>query len=162
EGLNSAFGLYVWNRASGLIEADRGNITLVSPSAANRGDSRWQGATYNDGVLASTTSVSRNGSIMLDGSDVRVGAGALLATRPDPGSETIPQTPSSPAAFKPSAIKIGGGAANIEMQADSFLYAPGANVRFGMLTADSNYSLTQTILIQPGAVIDVAGLTDVQ
>lgn len=163
EGLNNASGLYVWNRAGGLVEADRGNITLVSPGASYTSNFDLRGASYNDGILSSTTSVSRNGSIIIDGSDVRLGVGSLLAIRPDQGSETIPQTPSSLAAFKPSAIKIGGGARNIEMQESSFLYAPGANVQFGMLKpmGDSGFSLNQSILIQAGAEINVAGLIDV-
>ncbi|MCA6109660.1 filamentous haemagglutinin family protein [Bradyrhizobium cenepequi] len=158
---SSVAGYYVWNRSSGLIEADRGNITLVSPSR----DFYFPvgGAVYNDGILSSTTSVSRNGSIMIDGADVRLGAGSLLSILPDRGGETIPQDPTTLGNFKSSVIKVGENANNIEMQPTAFLLAPGANVQFGTseLKGAPNLPLNQNILISSGAEINVAGLTDV-
>ncbi|WP_454618595.1 filamentous haemagglutinin family protein [Bradyrhizobium cenepequi] len=158
-GGNSTSGHYVWNQADGLIEADRGNISLISPALRY---SSVGGATYNDGILSSTTSVSRNGSITLDGQDVRLGTGSLLSILPDRGGETIPQNPTSLGAFKPSSIKIGENANNIEMQSNAFLLAPGANVQFGASKVGASvFSQNQTILIDTGAEINVAGLTDV-
>ena len=158
---SSAAGYYVWNQASGLIEADRGNITLVSPSRIP--DFPIGGATYNDGILSATTSVSRNGSITIDGADVRLGAGSLLSILPDRGGETIPQDPTTLGTFKPSVIKIGENANNIEMQSAASLFAPGANVQFGTSVpkGDAIHPLNQNILINSGAEINVAGLTDV-
>ncbi|MCK9913008.1 filamentous hemagglutinin family protein [Microbacteriaceae bacterium K1510] len=163
----NAIGYYVWNQASGLIEADRGNITLISPG--RNSNFRVGGASYNDGVLAATTSVSRNGSIVIDGADIRLGAGSLLTILPDMGGETIPQDPTSLGAFKPSAIKIGArtssiaNTALIEMEANAFLYAPGAKVQFGasVPTGSTVIPLNQSIVINAGAEINVAGLTDV-
>lgn len=156
----SASGVTVWNQSSGLIQADRGNITLVSPGASS--DIPIGGATYNDGILASTTSVSRNGSIFMDGADVRLGASSLLAILPDRGGETIPQDPTSLAAFKPSAIRIGGVANLIEMQSNALLLAPGADVKFGVTDIGARGFGPRTISIRSGAEINVAGLTGVE
>jgi filamentous hemagglutinin family protein len=158
---SGAAGYYAWNKATGLIEADKGNITLISPT--RNFNFPVGGASYNDGILSSTTSVSRNGSITIDGADIRLGVGSLLSILPDKGGETIPQNPASLEAFKPSAIKIGANAANIEMQSGAFLYAPGADVEFGMPAPFGTdfLNLSQKILINSGAQINVAGLTDV-
>ncbi|WP_445489680.1 filamentous haemagglutinin family protein [Rhodopseudomonas sp. RCAM05734] len=162
QGGTNAAGYFVWNQAGGLIETDRGNITLVSPNRNTYFP--VGGASYNDGTLSATTSVSRNGSIAIDGSDVRLGSGSLLSILPDRGGETIPQDPTSLSAFKPSAIKVGDNANNIEMQSGAFLFAPGANVQFGAsaVRGSSSEPLNQTIVINAGAEINVAGLTDVQ
>ncbi len=159
---SSASRYYVWNQASGLIQADRGNITLVTPTSSF--DAPVGGAVYNDGILSSTTSVSRNGSINIDGADIRLGSRSLLAIFPDKGAETIPQNPTSLSAFKPSAIKIGEKANLIEMQSGAVLLAPGANVQFGATTPNgsADWQLNQSILINSGAEINVAGLTNVE
>jgi filamentous hemagglutinin family protein len=159
---SSASRYYVWNQASGLIQADRGNITLISPASIP--DVPVGGAVYNDGILASTTSVSRNGSITINGADIRFGSRSLLTILADKGGETIPQDPTSLGAFKPSAIKIGEKANLIEMQSGAALLAPGANVQFGATTpsGDASTPLNQSILINAGAEINVAGLTNVE
>ncbi len=162
QGGQSASGYYAWNQPGGLIEADRGNITLASPTPNFNFSGR--SAAYNDGILSATTSVSRNGSITIDGADVRLGAGSRLSILADAGGETIPQDPTSLAAFKPSAIKIGTNASRIEMQSGSVLFAPAANVQFGNSQPlnPTNFPGGQNILIDSGAEINVAGLTDVQ
>ena len=158
---SSASRYYVWNQATGLIQADRGNITLLSSTWSP--DVPIGGAVYNDGILSSTTSVSRNGSITIDGADIRFGSRSLLAILPDKGGETIPQSPTSVGAFKPSAIKIGEKANLIEMQSGAVLLAPSANVQFGATkpNGDASSPLNQSILINAGAEINVAGLTNV-
>ena len=162
--------LFVWNQDTGLIEAPQGNIYLRSPGNTNAYNaSGWMfdngggitvgfGMVQNDGVLSSTTSVSRNGSIFIDAGDVRLGAGSSLIILPDTGGETIPQSPTSIADFRPSAIRIGRNASSIDMGEDAFILAPGGDVLFGRTDA---YLGTMSLVINPGAEINVAGLTNV-
>lgn len=129
----------VFGRNTGLIQADRGAIKLLS----------------NEGVLASTTSVSRNGYIAVD----RVMPGGVVTITPDEGDETIPQDELSLADFKPSRIDIG-----YYVGADALIHAPGADVEIGpkVVTTPGGEPLgAQRILIESGAVIDVGGLRDV-
>jgi filamentous hemagglutinin family protein len=171
QGRSNRSDYYVWNKSTGLIEAPQGNIYLRSPgnkSNINQTDNGGGitigfGAAYNDGILSSTTSVSRNGSIIIDAGDVRLGEGSLLSILADPGGETIPQNPESLEAFRPSVVKIGRNADRIEMQQDALLLAPGANVEFGRIDLIESSGLTnrQEIVINRGAEINVAGLTDV-
>lgn len=174
QGVNaSASDYYVWNQSTGLIEAPQGNIYLRSPGSAltlqkgysdagGGGTTIGFGAAYNDGILSTSTSVSRNGSIIIQAGDVRLRQGSLLSILPDVSNETIPQAPSSLAAFKPSAIKIVGGQ-NTEMESGSFILAPGGNVQFGPTNGLGNLYTTgvQSIVIDAGAEINVAGLADV-
>ncbi len=160
---------YVWNQDTGLIEAPEGNIYLRAPgnilnsNAFDNGGGVTMGfgAAYNDGILSATTSVSRNGSIMVDGGDVRLGKGSLISILADTSDETIPQNSDSLAAFKPSAIKIGRNADRIEMQEDASVLAPGANVEFGRSEQTALPNRPQSIDIADGAEINVAGLTDI-
>ncbi|KZD23820.1 filamentous haemagglutinin family protein [Tardiphaga robiniae] len=168
---------YVWNKSEGLIEAAQGNITLRAGSngskLVNTGNDVVNilvpgGAIINDGVLWSTTSVSRNGSIVLSAADIRLSSGSLISIGADSSGETIPQDAVSLANFKPSDIRIGGSTSNIEMQSGALVYAPGGNVTFGApsgaTTPGQNGSqtvATPSIFIDRGAIIDVAGLTDV-
>ncbi|HWV51692.1 filamentous haemagglutinin family protein [Pseudorhodoplanes sp.] len=166
--------LYVWNQDTGLIEVPQGNIYLRSPGNANPqnvngyffdnggGVTLGSGLVRNDGVLSATTSVSRNGSIFLDANDVRLGAGSTLAILPDTGGETIPQSPSSLADFRPSAIRIGRNATSTEMGEDALILAPGGDVLFGRSDMVNPYLAgAPSIVINRGAEINVAGLPDV-
>ena len=64
---------------TGLIETPRGNITLVGTTVVN------------DGVLAATTSITRNGSIVLQGATAAtLGPDSLATILPDENGETIP------------------------------------------------------------------------
>ncbi|MCW0182013.1 MAG: filamentous hemagglutinin family protein [Zavarzinia sp.] len=156
---------YVLNTETGLIEADRGNITLGGFSAV-----------INEGMLSSTTSVSRNGSIVLSAADVKLAPGAILAIEADAGTDVIPQDADSIAAFKSSSIFIGnrngyGGtgfdpSARIEIGRDALIHAPGADVSIGAISgatgADDRQGQGQSrVFIDTGATIDVAGLKDV-
>ena len=82
--------------------------------------------------------MSRNGSILINGANIQLSTGSIIAIPPDTSGETIPQDPTSLAAFKPSEIIIGGGGngggangANIDVQSGAFVYAPSANVTIG-------------------------------
>lgn len=156
---------YVLNTETGLIEADRGNITLGGFAAV-----------INEGMLSSTTSVSRNGSIVLSAADVKLAPGSILAIEADAGTDVIPQDAESIAAFKASSIFIGNrngyGAsdfdpsARIEIGRDVLIHAPGADVSIGAVTglagADDRQGQGQSrVFIDTGATIDVAGLKDV-
>ncbi len=90
QGLRDRTDYFVWNRDTGLIEAPQGNIYLRSPGNNNfqnqsgyyfdngGGITIGSGMVRNDGVLSATTSVSRNGSIFIDGDDIRLGAGSSI------------------------------------------------------------------------------------
>lgn len=111
---------------SGSINAYQGYISLVAGTPAS--NSTIDSIVNLSGILTSTTSVSRNGKIALIGRNVNLltrplldsdGAltlsanglpifqSATLAITPDDGSDTIPQSASSVAAFKTSEIDIG-------------------------------------------------------
>lgn len=169
---------YVWNTSEGLISAPQGNITLIAGSNSSKQINTGGvvgtflvpgGAVINDGILSSTTSVSRNGSVIMTGADIRLSSGSLISIGADSSGETIPQDAASLANFKPSDIRIGSSAvANVEMQSGALIYAPNANVTFGAPSGATSAGLnsfqnvvTATIFVDRGAVIDVAGLTDV-
>ncbi|HEY2446612.1 MAG TPA: filamentous hemagglutinin family protein [Rhizomicrobium sp.] len=148
---------YVENAGNGIISAPEGYISL---------ESNDQGAAINDGVLEATTSVSRNGFIQLYGGDIQLGAGSTLAIGPDPTAETIPQDPVSLKDFKPSKIDIGSNQSRIEVQHNAMIYAPGGNVTIGVApgpdtNGDQNNQGLSRVFIDTGAVIDVAGLTNI-
>ncbi len=135
----------------GLIQANRGYVSLGAGQ---------QGVVTNAGLIASTTSVSRNGKISLTGGTILLtGSGdpahaSGIVITPDTSSETIPQgTASEPANFVTSSIDIGNviydsnnaystlgsvgsivgklGPANFTMAQNSLIFAPSANVRIG-------------------------------
>lgn len=150
---------------SGLIEARRGNITLGGFSAA-----------LNQGVLSATTSVSRNGSLVVSAADIKLAPGSVLAIAPDDGTEVIPQDAESIAAFKPSSIVLGNRnnlgsigfdqSARIAIARDTLIRAPGATVEIGTrpgaaAASDQQAQGRSRVFIDQGATIDVAGLTDV-
>jgi filamentous hemagglutinin family protein len=116
---------YARNSSDGLIEADQGNITLrtsvtfsktVNVGGVIESVRVEGGAIVNDGLLYSTTSVSRNGSILIDGGDIQLSSGSVMAIAADTGGATIPQDPTSLSNFKQSEILIGSsGTANIDV-----------------------------------------------
>ncbi len=156
ETLDSTLGMYVINSENAIIDVPQGYISLGTNGT---------GAILQDGILESTTSVSRNGFIQLSGGDIQIGTGSTMAITPDDGG-TIPQDPVSLLNFKPSKISIGSESSRIEIQQDAMLYAPGANIDIGATsgassTDDSGNPGSSRIFIDNGAIIDVAGLTDV-
>ncbi|HEX3943501.1 MAG TPA: filamentous hemagglutinin N-terminal domain-containing protein, partial [Rhizomicrobium sp.] len=149
-------GEYVMNTASGIIDVPQGYLSLGATNA---------GAVIQDGLLESTTSVSRNGFIQLTGGDIQIGGGSTMTITPDDAG-TIPQDPTSLLDFRPSRISIGSDTSRIEIQQNAMLYAPGGNVDIGSApgassTDDGSAPGTSRIFIDNGAIIDVAGLTDV-
>ena len=148
---------YVWNTPSGLIDATRGSALLVS--------TQLQGATLQDGIVTSTTSVARSGLIRLTGKDIRLGVNSILAVTPDNDGATIPQSPGSVAAFKVSRIGIGetDGTSRIEIDTGSLLYAPGGTADIGALPGpafDTSVGAGR-VFVDSGATIDVGGEKDV-
>lgn len=131
---------------TGLIEAPRGYVSLGTS---------LKGSVTNAGLLAATTSVSRNGNIALTGGRITLSGSANpsqaggIVILPDDNGETIPQgSASSPANFKTSQITIGGiyldfktfsstgvvgelGPASISLGANSLIHAPSATVKIG-------------------------------
>lgn len=156
---------YVVNTSAGLIEAARGNITLGGFSAV-----------INEGMLYSTTSVSRNGSIVLSAADVKVAANSILAIEADSSTDVIPQDAESVAAFKTSSIFIGNRnglgdsdyspAARVEIGRNALIHAPSADVSIGAVAGatagDDRQGQGQSrVFIDTGATIDVSGIKDV-
>jgi filamentous hemagglutinin family protein len=145
---------YVINSKNAIIESPRGYLSLGASAA---------GAVLQEGVLTSSTSVSRNGFVRLSGGDIRIGSDSLIWVKPDTGSETIPQSPGSVAGFKTSRIVIGDASSNIEFAKGSTLIAPSADVTIG---AGAGASALVTsggrgrIFIDDGALIDVGGVKD--
>ena len=155
----------VTNGATGIIVSTRGLISLGATSA---------GSVVQNGVLTSTTSVSRNGKIALTGSSVTVGPSSVIAITPDGNGETIPQAASSVASFKHSVIDIGGAnsagnasPAVITIGANALIYAPSAVASIGGTTSassvDTDGSATEilsSVTVDSGATIDVGGIKD--
>jgi filamentous hemagglutinin family protein len=151
---------------TGLIESRRGNIRLMGLDVDQ------------DGVLASTTSVTRAGSIDIlaqdeQGTDsvlsrtgsLRLGPASVTALLPDGNGETTLSSPAADQIFQPGSIRLTGGAVTLENGA--LLEAPGQSVRITAL-ADSPTSRAVLpegfragrVYIDAGAVIDVSGIAN--
>ncbi|MEI9991673.1 MAG: filamentous hemagglutinin family protein [Rhizomicrobium sp.] len=175
----SAFTL-AQNDTGGIIQSDRGSIFLGS--ASTDGVKIVQSATVNQGGLFATTSVARNGAIQVSGSYIDIAPTSLIAITPDDNAGTVPQDPTSLADFKPSEVIIGnlGSSLNanssifssINIESNSLLYAPSADVDIGQVPGDTSdvaspagigngIGLNSRVFIDSGATIDVAGLKDV-
>ncbi|OYW16586.1 MAG: hypothetical protein B7Z39_01005 [Novosphingobium sp. 12-64-8] len=129
---------------SGLIEVPRGFISLGADLT---------GSITNSGLIASTTSVSRNGVVSLTAGHITLSGGAdtdhagAIAILPDTNGETVPQgTADEPPSFKTSRIDIGGayvptlagstpaglfGPATVDFASNSLVFAPSAVVSVG-------------------------------
>lgn len=148
-------GDYVLN--TGLIRSSEGYVSLNASTF---------GAAINEGVITATTSVSRNGNVLMGGADIRLAPSSVIAITPD-DTGAIPQDATSLANFKPSQITLGDTASRIEIGADSLVYAPGATIDVGSKPGmDTHPSTTQPssssrIFVDSGAVIDAAGLKNV-
>ena len=148
---------YVDNQSGSIISVPMGYVSLVATT---------QGAVIDAGFISSTTSVSENGYVNLFGGSISLDPDTVIAISPDMSTTTIPQDPTSLAAFKTSKVTIGDQGALIDIGANSLIYAPSATIDIG---ADPGPSLlpsvtktdTTRVFIDTGAVIDAAGLTDV-
>ena len=151
----STSGSYVDN--TGIISSPRGYVQLQTNN----------GAILQNGLIRSTTSVSRNGFIDLIAPDVRLFTGSAIAITPDTDGQTIPQAPDSVAAFKTSRVSIGAlslssttqGAVqlpnNVEIDANALVYAPGGRIEVGLANASSG-----RVFVDTGAIIDAGGIKD--
>ncbi|HTT83936.1 MAG TPA: filamentous hemagglutinin family protein [Rhizomicrobium sp.] len=150
---------YVENTSDAILSSPQGYVSAMSPA---------NGGVINDGILEATTSVSRNGFVEVDAGNVQLGAGSTIAIGPDPTAETIPQDPVSIEDFKPSKVVIGGDDSLVEVQQNAMIYAPGGDVTVGVASGADTYNDvdegqgTSRVFIDTGAVIDVAGLPDVE
>lgn len=162
---------------TGLIESVRGYISLGAG---------LRGTVTNTGLLSATTSVSRNGKIVLNAGTVVLGGNSDparaggISILPDGDGTTIPQgSADSPANFKSSQIEIGAIGRTDETNdilgtllpgkvtfgQNSLLYAPNADVVVGRKAAtmaDELSVLPSSIDILSGATIDVGGIKDYQ
>ena len=141
-------------RNTGLIQSGEGYVSLNASSI---------GAAINEGVITATTSVSRNGYVLLDGADVRLAPSSTIAITPN-DTGVIPQDATSLANFKPSKISLGDSQARIEIGANSLTYAPGANIDIGAkpgLATDLAPLGNSRVFVDSGAIIDAAGLKNV-
>jgi filamentous hemagglutinin family protein len=155
---NGAFPVYTVVN-TGTITGLRGDVTLTGTSVEQRG------------VVLATTSISRPGSITISGLDqnntrggtVLLGSGSLTTILPDANGETTSSTPAADDIFQPGSALIQGG--SVWFQPDSLVEMPGANlvVNAPLLNPTPMMdAVPARIYIDNGAVIDAAGLTDVQ
>ncbi|ETI64127.1 hypothetical protein C100_08995 [Sphingobium sp. C100] len=150
---------------SGLIETKRGNITLTGKSI------------FQNGVLAATTAIDANGSIILNASygkvsdprvivgspfyrgDVVFGSESFVSILPDDSGKA--QAGNS---FRPSQIEV--HAHNIMFEDNSTLYAPGARVYLlsstGTFNGEGSDAEPGRLYVGKGAALDVSGLNGVE
>ena len=150
-------GDYVDNTPTGTVDVPQGYISLQATPV---------GAVLDAGVLTSTTSVSRNGYINLQGANIQLAPNAVIAITPDTSAATIPQDPNTLSDFKTSQIRIGDTGSAIDIGANSLIYAPNAAVEIGAdpgEQSDTNVEalLETRVFIDSGATIDVAGVQNV-
>ena len=150
-------GDYVDNQANSLLAAPGGYTSLQATST---------GAVLHAGVIDATTSVSLNGYVNLQGGDIELAPGAVIAITPDAGPATIPQSVSSVLAFKTSVIRIGDVGANIDIGSNSLVYAPSGAISIGADAGQVGFGASPTstarVFVDDGAVIDAAGVPNVQ
>jgi filamentous hemagglutinin family protein len=148
---------YVENTTDGIISSSEGYLSLGST---------FDGAIIEQGLLQASTSVSRNGYIQLSGADIQIAQNATLAITPFNSKETIPQDPTSLQDFKLSRISVGSEFSRVEIDQNAMLYAPAGNVDIGAAagaigSTDASNPGDSRVFVDNGAIIDVAGLTDV-
>ncbi|NID14909.1 filamentous haemagglutinin family protein [Luteibacter yeojuensis] len=142
---------------SGLVQARRGSITMFGPHIAQ------------DGVVVTSTSISRPGTISLQGArrgditgPVEFGAGSVTAVLPEKDGTTTTSTSDADKVFVPGSITVTGS--KVTLDGGSLIEAPGGTVALraqatGGPTAQPNDG---RVYIDSGATIDVSGLADVE
>lgn len=171
---------------TGLINSARGSIQMLA-GKANYNTQTGQldqdaGVVVNDGVLLSSTSVSRNGAIKLSAPIVSLLSNSVISILPDSSPTTLPTDSTSLANFRPSFIQIDGTptatgigktTTSVEIAGGSLIYAPSGDIRIGFNTTtggagtDAFDTVSQSaiaggqVLIDSGAVIDASGLKDI-
>lgn len=160
---------------TGLIEATTGDVTMTGYSVTQAG------------VVRVTTGVTQPGSITLRAQDENTSIGtsdgggrigplifapqSVTAIVPEENGQTTTSSAAATAAFQPGSASLIGG--SVTFQGDgqgggALLYAPGANAMIST-QFNSNFSYAPgdptvhgRIYVDNGAIIDVAGLPDVQ
>jgi len=144
---------------TGLIQARRGSITVFGPHVAQ------------DGVVVTSTSISRPGSINLIGekaiSDaghgpVEFGDGSVTAVLPEKDGATTTSTADADKVFVPGSISVSGS--SVTLDGGSLLEAPGGKVSLQALSngGKSPAANDGRVYIDSGATIDVSGLANVE
>ena len=158
---------------TGIIQADRGNVTLLGLDI------------QQDGIVGASTSVTRPGSITIDAGVPGIGlegavtfeggiagAGPVTIILPSEDGETTTSSPSAITTFTNSGlpqVNISGG--SVVFQPGSLLEAPGATVNITASTDGGNYvppseqnliAQAGRVFVDSGATIDVAGMANVQ
>ena len=140
----------------GLIQARRGSITMIGSQIAQ------------DGVVVTSTSIVRPGSITLRGDQgqsrngpVEFGTGSVTAVLPEKDGTTTTSTPDADKVFVPGSVTVTGS--SVTLDSGSLIEAPGGNVSlkaavFGPSAAGGD----GRVYIDSGATIDVSGLADVE
>ncbi|HVT34932.1 MAG TPA: filamentous hemagglutinin N-terminal domain-containing protein, partial [Nevskiaceae bacterium] len=154
----------------GLIEASRGNVTLLGHDVTQ------------SGVVVATTSITNAGSIALAAQDelsitdkavARTGslvlaADSVTALLPEHDGETTTTNAAADAAFQRGSISAKGSA--ITVNAGALIEAPGENVSLAAIAQDAGQvhpligdgSIAGRLYVDSGATIDVAGLADIE
>ncbi|MDP3294491.1 MAG: filamentous hemagglutinin N-terminal domain-containing protein [Nevskia sp.] len=148
---------------SGLVQSRRGDITVLARNIDQQG------------VLVSTTSVTRAGSLSLNALDqqdladagiqrtgtLRLAGTSVTALLPDTNGETTTSSAAADRVFPIGTASLRGGA--ITLDRGALIEAPGQNVRLAALVgALEDGSVSGRIYLEDGSTIDVSGLADVQ
>ena len=151
----------------GLIQSQRGSVIV----AGSRIDQA--------GVIEATTSVSRLGSVELRATEQLVGTtrtgsvnindGSVTTILPDSSAEATNSSAAASTLFKPLGVTVTGGSINVESGA--LIEAPGHNVSLTAIAQDDatvsaagvdGGQIAGRVYIGPDAVVDVAGLANVE
>jgi filamentous hemagglutinin family protein len=161
------------------------NALLVNQGMVQgiRGDVRLLGASIKqDGIVAATTSVSQAGSITISAQDkqatdatvARTGSlvltgNSLTTILPDANGETTISTTAATQNFKTGSINLNGAAVTLEKNA--LVEAPSQKVTItaiaqndGNIAPDAirDGSIAGRVYIDEGAIVDVAGIANVE
>lgn len=159
---------------TGVLESDRGNITLMATSLSQLG------------VAEATTSVSRAGTISLVAQDeqgqnrpraglVDFGAASVTSILPDTNGETTTSSASATSAFQAGSVKAVGSAVTLDggSGGGALIEAPGENVSLsaiaendvsvnvGVIPVDATgkpIAIAGRVFVDNSATIDVSGL----
>lgn len=150
----------------GVIESLRGSVALHGTRIDQ------------DGVILATTSVARQGSIDIQARDltgnvrmgaVTLGADSLTAILPDDAKDTTNSSAAANSLFKPQSVSILGAA--ITLDGGALIEAPGHGVSLTAVAQDDAQvsarglhedEVAGRVYLAPEAVIDVAGLTNIE
>ncbi|PTR30710.1 filamentous hemagglutinin family protein [Luteibacter sp. OK325] len=141
---------------SGLIQARRGSIKVIGPRVDQ------------DGVLVTSTSISRPGSISITGKvgfasgPVEFGAGSVTAVLPEKDGATTTSTTDADKVFVPGSVDVSGS--RVTLDSGSLIEVPGGNVSLHAVGNSGPLEVANDgrVYIDSGATVDVSGLADVE